>query len=59
MHLYVVECEDRDGLMNYLRKKKIGANLHYPLPVHRTRFTADACADQMTCLQRMPFTGGT
>jgi len=35
MHLYVVECEDRDGLMNYLRKKKIGANLHYPLPVHR------------------------
>jgi dTDP-4-amino-4,6-dideoxygalactose transaminase len=35
MHLYVVECEDRDGLMNHLRKKKIGANLHYPLPVHR------------------------
>ena len=35
MHLYVVECEDRDGLMNHLRQKKIGANLHYPLPVHR------------------------
>ena len=35
MHLYVVECEDRDALMSYLRKKKIGANLHYPLPVHR------------------------
>lgn len=35
MHLYVIECEDRDGLWNYLRKNKIGANLHYPLPVHR------------------------
>ena len=35
MHLYVVECEDRDGLMNHLRQKKIGANLHYSLPVHR------------------------
>ena len=35
MHLYVVECEDRDGVMNHLRQKKIGANLHYPLPVHR------------------------
>ena len=35
MHLYVVECEDRDALMNHLRQKKIGANLHYALPVHR------------------------
>jgi dTDP-4-amino-4,6-dideoxygalactose transaminase len=35
MHLYVIECEDRDELMNHLRKKGIGASLHYPLPVHR------------------------
>jgi dTDP-4-amino-4,6-dideoxygalactose transaminase len=35
MHLYVIECEDRDELMNHLRQKGIGASLHYPLPVHR------------------------
>ena len=35
MHLYVIECEDRNELMNHLRKKGIGASLHYPLPVHR------------------------
>ena len=35
IHLYVVKCEDRDGLMIHLRQKKIGANLQYPLPVHR------------------------
>jgi len=34
MHLYVIECEDRDDLMNHLRKNGIGASLHYPLPVH-------------------------
>ena len=34
MHLYVIECEDRDELMNHLRQKGIGASLHYPLPVH-------------------------
>lgn len=35
MHLYVIECENRDQLMNHLRKRDIGASLHYPLPVHK------------------------
>lgn len=35
MHLYVIECEKRDKLLDYLRSKKVGASLHYPLAVHQ------------------------
>ena len=35
MHLYVIECDERDGLLSHLRKREIGASLHYHLPVHR------------------------
>lgn len=32
-HLYVVEVEDRKGLINYLREKNIWSQVHY-IPVH-------------------------
>jgi dTDP-4-amino-4,6-dideoxygalactose transaminase len=35
MHLYVIECDRRDELMEYLRSHQIGASLHYPLAVHQ------------------------
>ena len=35
MHLYVIECDRRNELMEYLRTHKIGASLHYPLAVHQ------------------------
>lgn len=35
MHLYVIECENREGLMKHLQDNGIGASLHYHLPVHR------------------------
>ena len=35
MHLYVIECERRDELLEYLRSKGVGASLHYPLAVHQ------------------------
>jgi dTDP-4-amino-4,6-dideoxygalactose transaminase len=35
MHLYVIECEQRDELLKYLRFKGVGASLHYPLAVHQ------------------------
>jgi dTDP-4-amino-4,6-dideoxygalactose transaminase len=35
MHLYVIECDRRNELMEYLRSHQIGANLHYPLAVHQ------------------------
>ena len=37
MHLYVIECDNRNELMSHLRGKGIGASLHYPLPVHMHR----------------------
>ena len=37
MHLYVIECDRRNELMEFLRSKQIGASLHYPLAVHQHR----------------------
>jgi len=33
-HVYVVRTEDRDGLMNHLKKAGIGTGIHYPIPLH-------------------------
>jgi dTDP-4-amino-4,6-dideoxygalactose transaminase len=33
-HLYVVRTEDREGLMNRLKKAGIGTGIHYPIPLH-------------------------
>jgi dTDP-4-amino-4,6-dideoxygalactose transaminase len=41
MHLYVVEYDDRDGLMKHLKEQGIGLGLHYALPVHKHRAYAE------------------
>lgn len=33
-HLYVVECDDRDGLAAHLARAGIGTGIHYPTPAH-------------------------
>ncbi|HLW88594.1 MAG TPA: DegT/DnrJ/EryC1/StrS family aminotransferase [Terriglobales bacterium] len=33
-HLYVVRAEDREGLMNHLKRAGIGTGIHYPIPLH-------------------------
>ncbi len=33
-HLYVVQTEDREGLMAHLGKAGIGTGIHYPIPLH-------------------------
>ena len=33
-HLFVVQVENRQGLLKYLREESIHAGIHYPLPVH-------------------------
>jgi len=33
-HLYVIESENRDGLLEYLNNNGIGAQIHYPIPLH-------------------------
>jgi dTDP-4-amino-4,6-dideoxygalactose transaminase len=34
-HLYVVSCDDRDGLRQHLMKHQILAGVHYPVAAHR------------------------
>ncbi len=34
-HLYVVSCEDRDGLRQHLMKHQVLAGVHYPVAAHR------------------------
>lgn len=33
-HQYVIRCEERDRLMEYLSAKEIGTIIHYPIPPH-------------------------
>lgn len=33
-HQYVIRCEERDRLMEFLREKEIGTIIHYPIPPH-------------------------
>lgn len=33
-HQYVIRCEQRDELMDYLKNKGIGTIIHYPIPPH-------------------------
>ena len=40
-HLYVIACEDRDGLKAHLAGHEIGCAVHYPSPVHRQRGYAE------------------
>lgn len=33
-HQFVIKCEDRDELIEYLKSKEIGTLIHYPVPPH-------------------------
>jgi len=33
-HLYVIRTEDREGLMEHLKKAGISTGIHYPIPLH-------------------------
>lgn len=33
-HQYVIRCEERDALIEYLNKKEVGTIIHYPVPPH-------------------------
>jgi dTDP-4-amino-4,6-dideoxygalactose transaminase len=36
-HLYVIQVPDRDRVLARMREAGIGAGIHYPAPIHRTR----------------------
>lgn len=33
-HQYVIQCEERERLIDYLNEKEIGTIIHYPIPPH-------------------------
>lgn len=33
-HLYVIQVEDREGMMEHLKAASIGTGIHYPIPLH-------------------------
>ena len=37
-HLFVIQSDNRDSLMEYLHQKDIFVNIHYPLPIHLQPF---------------------
>ena len=51
-HLYVISAEDRDGMMNHLKKVGIGTGIHYPIPLHLQK----AYASLQYCLGDFPVT---
>ena len=40
-HLYVVRVKEREALLMYLRERGVGAQVHYPMPVHLQPAYAD------------------
>lgn len=65
-HLFVVQLENRDFVMDALAKKDIATGLHYPLPLHRQEAYAhlhlpvgsfpvtEACAERLLSLPLYP-----
>lgn len=44
-HLFVILCDERDALMEYLRKSGIQSLIHYPVPVHHQEPCKDIRCD--------------
>jgi len=36
-HLFVIRCDDREGLMNHFKEAGVGTGIHYPIPLHLQR----------------------
>jgi dTDP-4-amino-4,6-dideoxygalactose transaminase len=44
-HLYVIRRKDRDKLQQYLQKKGIQTQIHYPIPVHKQKAYSESGGD--------------
>ena len=51
-HLYVIETDRRDALLNYLKSRGIEAGIHYPVPLHKQK----ACVKLGCRKSRLPVT---
>lgn len=36
-HTFVIQVENRDGLIKFLKKNKISTYIHYPIPIHKQK----------------------
>lgn len=52
-HLYVVECEDRDGLRSHLERHGIMTDVHYPVADHKQRALEDFSAVSLPVTERL------
>jgi dTDP-3-amino-3,4,6-trideoxy-alpha-D-glucose transaminase len=52
-HLFVIRCEDRDGLREHLTSHGIASAVHYPVPIHRTEAYADLDTDSLPVAEAM------
>lgn len=46
-HLYVIRSQKRDELREFLAKKGIGTQIHYPIPIHKQKAFAELSKCQM------------
>ena len=49
-HLFVIQCEERDKLMAYLKKNYIETIIHYPIPPYRQKCYQDIVLDNQNTL---------
>jgi aminotransferase EvaB len=52
-HLFVVQCDDRDGLRQHLQARSIGSDIHYPIPDHRQPAYAAPQAGDLGVTERL------
>jgi aminotransferase EvaB len=52
-HLFVVRCEDRDGLRRHLEAHEVSSDVHYPIPDHRQAAYPDSGADALPETERL------
>ena len=52
-HLFVVRCEDRDGLRRHLEAHEVSSDIHYPIPDHRQAAYLDFGSDALPETERL------
>ncbi|MEA2950531.1 MAG: hypothetical protein QOJ96_51, partial [Alphaproteobacteria bacterium] len=52
-HLFVVRCQDRDGLRRHLEAHEVSSDIHYPIPDHRQPAYSVSHAAQLPETERL------
>jgi dTDP-4-amino-4,6-dideoxygalactose transaminase len=52
-HLFVVRCDDRDGLRRHLEVRGVSSDIHYPIPDHRQAAYPNSGSDLLPETERL------